>query len=448
MPSNPSGSFGRARALLRWLERRLVGEISARERTILWHGAGWFFLVLFSYYILRPIREVISSTYGIRNLSWLFTATFLTMLVAIPLYSILVGNFHRRTLVPSIYAIFMGCLGIFWAAMRYLPDESQIWVARVLFIWISVYGLFIVSFFWSVIGDMLSTEQGRKIFGVMAGGGTIGGMLGSQVARRFVSQIGIANLLLVPATLLGLGLVVYVSMERSHHRLADPDLLPVSGKATGGNPFAGFTAVLKSRYLLAICLFGLFLATCGTTIYFQQAEIVKATFQHLGDKAAQEASAEYFADVNFYVSIVTLVFQFCVVGSLMRYVGLGWTLAILPIAYILGISALALSPTIAVLAVISVTGRSAEYGICNPAREVLFTAVDREERYKAKSFIDTVVRRSGDTMVGSAYQYLRSTAGFAMAMMSWLVIPVAIVWTGVALFIGRENVRITSERAD
>lgn len=446
MPNHPDESSRLATPLLRWFERRFVGDLSAHERSILWHGATWFFLVLFSYYILRPIREVISATYGISNLSWLFTATFITMLVAIPLYSILVGRFHRRRLVPSIYAIFVGCLGIFWWAMRYLPDDSQIWVARVLFVWISVYGLFIVSFFWSVIGDMLTTEQGRKIFGVMAGGGTIGGMVGSQVARQFVRQIGIDNLLLVPASLLCLGLAVYFSMERSHHRLADADSQPASGKATGGNPFAGFTAVLKSRYLLAICIFGLFLATCGTTIYFQQSEIVKSTFQHLDGTSSQEASAEYFADVNFYVSIVTLVFQFFVVGWLMRNVGLGWTLAILPLAYILGISALAISPTIAVLAVISVTGRSAEYGICNPAREVLFTAVDREERYKAKSFIDTVVRRSGDTMVGSAYELLRSKAGFAMATMSWLVIPVAVIWTGVALFIGRENLRITKER--
>lgn len=429
--------------LIGQLERRFVGELSAYERYVLWHGAGWFFLVLFSYYILRPIREQISATYGIRNLSWLFSATFITMLIAIPLYSLLVGKFHRRRLVPSIYAFFIVSLGMFWAAMKYLPAESQVWVARVLFIWISVYGLFIVSFFWSVVGDMLSTEQGRKIFGVMSSGGTIGGMVGSQVAGRLVGRIGVANLLLIPALLLLLGLLLYASLERSQ-KLADQNEKPKSGKATGGNPFAGFTAVFKSRYLLAICVFGFFLATCGTTIYFQQSEIVNAAFQHLGEEGAKQASTEYFADINFYVSIVTLVFQFVIVSWLMRTVGLGWTLALLPLAYILGITSLALSPTLAVLAVISVTGRSAEYGISNPAREVLFTAVKREDRYKAKSFIDTVVRRGGDTMVGSAYRFLRESAGFAMATMSWIVIPVAIAWTGLALFIGRENRRIVA----
>lgn len=420
------------------LEFRLVGTINPYERAILWHGAAWFFLVLMGYYILRPIREQISSTYGIRNLSWLFTATFVVMLVAIPLYSLLVSRFHRRKLVPGIYTIFICCLGGFWVAMQYGPEESRIWVARALFIWISVYGLFIVSFFWSVIGDMLSTEQGRRIYGVIFACGTIGSMVGSQVARRTVSQLGVANLLLIPAVLLGVGLIAYASLERSYQRLAEGSERPRTGNATGGNPFAGFTAVFRSRYLLAICCFGLILATCGTTIYFQQSEIVQATFD------SDEAQTEYFADVNFYVSIVTLVFQFFIAGWLMRTIGLGWTLAMLPIAYILGISALALSPTIAVLAIISVTGRATEYGICNPAREVLFTAVNREDRYKAKSFIDTVVRRGGDTMVGSLYRALRESAGFAMATLSWMVIPLAIAWTFLAVFIGRENSRIVN----
>lgn len=443
--SNTPSETSHGKSVFDRFEDRFVGDINSYERMILWHGAAWFFLVLFSYYILRPIREQISTAYGIRNLSWLFTATFLTMLLAIPLYSVLVGRFHRRRLVPSIYGFFIGCLGLFWGAMRFGPNEWQVWVARILFIWISVYGLFIVSFFWSVVGDMLSTEQGRRIFGVMMGGGTIGGMVGSQVAGRLVSVVGIANLLLIPAVLLLLGLGVYISMERSYKRLADPNNRPTSGKATGGNPFAGFIAVFTSKYLFAISLFGLLLATCGTTIYFQQSEIVNATYQHLGEERAKEASTEYFADVNFYVSIVTLIFQFFVAGALMRNVGIGLTLAVLPIAYVLGIGALAISPTIVVLAIISVTGRSAEYGICNPAREVLFTSVNREDRYKAKSFIDTVVRRGGDTMVGSVYRFLRESAGFAMASMSWIVIPIAIAWTGLALFIGSENKRVVAK---
>ncbi|MFK8114133.1 MAG: NTP/NDP exchange transporter [Rubripirellula sp.] len=428
--------------MLQSFEDKFVGEMSPQERSVLRHGGAWFFLILLSYYILRPIREQISTAYGIQNLSWLFSATFVAMLIAIPLYSVLVGRFHRKRLVPCIYAFFIANLGLFWVAMRFAPDAWQIWIARVLFIWISVFGLFIVSFFWSVVGDMLSTEQGRRIFGIIAGGGTIGGMLGSQVAARLVSKIGVANLMLIPFVSLAFGLLVYVSLERSYSRLADDQVKLRSGKATGGNPFAGFTAVVRSKYLLAICFYGFFLATCGTTIYFQQSEIVKAAFESLPGSQAQEASTEYFANVNFYVSIVTLVMQFFVVGWLMRTVGLGWTLAVLPSAYILGIGALALSPEIAVLAVITVTGRSAEYGIANPAREVLFTAVNREERYKAKSFIDTVVRRGGDTMVGSLYRGLRESAGFAMTTLSWLVIPVAVVWTGLAIYIGRENARV------
>ena len=436
------------RLMLRLLERTLVGKLDSFERAILWHGAAWFGVILLSYYILRPIREQISATYGIKNLSWLFSATFVAMLLGIPLYSALVARFDRRLLVPAIYAFFVVTLGGFWAAMRFGAEDIQLWVARILFVWISVFSLFIVSFFWSVMGDMVSPEQGRRMFGVMAGGGTIGSMIGSQIAARLVSRIGVANLLLIPLVLLCLALVVYGSLERSFRRLSPPTSISSSraGKATGGNPFAGFTAVAQSRYLLAICAFGFLLATCGTTIYFQQSEIVSATFGTLSVERAQEASTRYFAYVNFYVSVVTLFFQFVLVGLLMRNVGLGWTLALLPMAYIGGISALALSPTISVLAVISVTGRAAEYGIANPAREVLFTAVNREDRYKAKSFIDTVVRRGGDTMVGAIYRVLRESGGFAMSSLSAMVIPIAMVWTCLAVFIGYENARVAASQ--
>lgn len=459
--------------MLESIEQRLIGDLTEYERSILRHGAVWFFLLLFSYYILRPIREQIGSTYGIENLSWLFWATFGVMLIAIPLYSVLVGKFDRKKLVPAIYAFFVACLIAFWLAMKGLPDSSQIWVARAFFVWISVYGLFIVSFFWSVVGDMLSTAQGRRIFGIIAGGGTFGGMVGSQVAARLVGVIGVANLLLIPAVLLANALLIYLSMEKSFRSFDTKEKdARDTGKATGGNPFAGFTAVFKSTYLFSICLFGIFLAICGTSVYFQQAEIVNATFKavdydesqienadalspeqleeehaKLQKAASSQASTQYFANVNLAVSCVTLVFQFVVVGWLMKKAGLGVTLAVLPLAYVIGISALAFSPTIAVLAVVSVLGRSAEYGICNPAREVLFTAINREDRYKAKSFIDTVVRRGGDSAVGGVYKAARESMGLAMTTLSVVMIPIAMAWIGLSLFIGRENRKIVASNA-
>lgn len=415
----------------------LVGRINRYEKAVLVHGGAWFFMILFGYYVLRPIREQIGATYGIKNLSWLFTATFLTMLVAIPLYSVLVGRFHRRWLVPCMYGLFLSCLAGFSAAIAWGPESMQLSIACVLFVWISVYGLFVVSFFWSVMGDMLDTAQGRRIFGVIFGCGTLGGLTGSFVAGRIAKLVSVAQLLWLPMLALALGLCIYVSLERSYARLFDgSSQRSKNGQATGGNPFAGFTAVFTSRYLFAIALYILILATCGTNIYFQQAEIVSEAFQAESDKL------RYFADVSFAVSILTLIFQFFVSGFLMRTVGLGPTFAVLPLAYFLGITALGISPTITVLAVISVTGRAAEYGICNPVREVLFTSVVREDRYKAKSFIDTMVRRSGDTMVGYGYRYLRESLGFGLTTISWAALPLVIGWAGLALFIGRENRRL------
>ncbi len=440
-PENPYSPPGSADELTQQVPRP-----SGYESTVLWHGAVWFFFVLFGYYVLRPIREQISSTYGTENLSRLFVVTFVVMLIAIPTFSFLVGKFHRRRLVPSIYLFFIANLILFWAGMKFGRAELQIWIARAFFVWISVYGLFIVSFFWSVIGDMLSTGQGRRIFGYVAGGGTIGGLVGSQVAGRLVGVIGVANLLLIAVALLFAGLVVYELLERSAAKFTEYADQETNGKATGGNPFAGFTAVFKSRYLLAISCYGLFLATCGTTIYFQQSEIVKATYDHLDVEPAKEAKTEYFANVNFATSLVTLAMQFVVVGLLMKFAGIGITLAVMPIAYIIGISCLALWPSIEVLAVITVTGRAAEYGITNPAREVLFTSVNREDRYKAKSFIDTIIRRGGDSAVGSVYTALRESAGWAMSTLSWAIIPIAVVWSFLGVYIGKENKRVVKER--
>ncbi|QDT09323.1 Major Facilitator Superfamily protein [Planctomycetes bacterium K23_9] len=438
-------------SILQRFENHIVGELTDHERTTLRCSAAWFFLVLFGYYILRPIREQISTEYGIKNLSWLFYATLATMLIAIPTYSLLVSKFHRRKLVPSIYAFFCVALLFFWAAMSFVPKTAMIggtptleWVARFLFIWISVYGLFIVSFFWSVVGDMLAPEQGRRLYGMIAGGGTAGGMIASLVATFMVDELGQENLLLIPVVLLVVGLLVYFRLEKAwESQQASAVALPSSsGKPTGGNPFAGFTAVFSSRYLFAICLYGLFLATCGTTIYFQQSEIVEAAFD------TKEAKTKYFAMINFAVQVLTLVLQTAVVGRLMKRFGLGLTLAILPIAYICGITSLAIAPTLAVLAVISVTGRSAEYAIANPAREVLFTAVRREDRYKAKSFIDTIVRRSGDASVGTVYRLMRESWGIAMTTLSWCIIPIAIAWCFLAWFIGYENKRVIAELDD
>ena len=451
--------------MLASIEQRLVGDITQYERSILRHGAVWFFLLLLSYYIMRPIRDQIGSTYGVKNLSWMFGATFSVMLIAIPLYSMLVGKFHRKKLVPSIYAFFIVCLITFWLAMTRLPESWQLGIASAFFVWVSVYGLFVVSFFWSVVGDMLSTAQGRRIFGIIAGGGTFGGMVGSQVVSRLVEGIGVANLLLIPAVLLVGALLIYLSMENSF-RSFNPktDQSEGSGKATGGNPFAGFTAVFKSKYLFLIFLFTVFWATCATSVYFQQSEIAEAAFadapyeasliedadsldpeqlvaEHakLQQNASSQAITKYFANVSFAVSCVTMVFQFFVVGWLMKNAGIGVTLAVLPLTYVIGISALAFSPTLAVLAVVAVLGRSVEYGICNPAREVLFTAVNREDRYKAKSFIDTVVRRGGDSASGGLYHAAREWMGMAMTTVSFVMIPVAVAWIGLSLFIGNEN---------
>ncbi len=464
--------------MLEKIENWLVGEMDGYERAFLRHAACWFFLILLSYYAVRPIRESIGSKYEKENLSNLFWATFIVMLVAIPIYSWLVGKFDRRKLVPTVYAVFVGSLLVLWAAMTMLAEDYQLPVAQCFFVWVSVFGLFVVSFFWSVAGDLLSSNQSKRIFGVVMGSGTIGGLIGSQLTAQLVPVIGVANLLLIPAVVLVFGLGVYFLLERAcQKRSGGVAVVATSGKATGGNPFAGFTAVFKSTYLIGLFLFALLMSVCGTAVYFQQSEIVKSAYANapvdeelirpraleyaraeqrsvtdsdiaraasqLQVEATDIASTAFFANVNTAVSVLAMMAQFFLASRLMRWFGVGWSLAVLPMIYVLGLVLLSFSPTLAVVAIAATIGRAAEYGICNPAREVLYTAIAREERYKAKSFIDTVVRRGGDSACGSIYRGLRGPSGFEMPQVSWMAVPFAIAWAILSVWIGRENRRIT-----
>jgi AAA family ATP:ADP antiporter len=405
-------------------------------------GFCWFFLLLFSYYILRPIREQIGSLGGTENLSLLFWLALMAMLICIPVFSFLVSKLHRRLLVPVVYGAFIFLLVFFRLRMSTGEASTQVWLGRGFFVFVSVYGIFLVSFFWSVIGDMISRKQSGRLFGVIAAGGTLGGITGSQSARLFVENLGVENLLLLPAVALGLAVVVFLVLEAVHTRhtlSAKQGLRHTSqeGQGTGGNPFAGFRDVLQSPFLLQVAGFILLMGACSTAVYFAQAEIVKEHFAGeltgaVDGGSAKAAATKYFATINLCVSFVTVFLQFIVFRFLYTSFGITLCLLVLPFMYVLGLLALGLSPSIEVLSVVAVLGRSCEYGIFNPSKESLFTSVTRSKRYKAKSFIDTVIRRSGDSVVGSIYRSLRG----ALMIPGYCIVLGTIPIAGVMAYLG------------
>jgi AAA family ATP:ADP antiporter len=411
-----------------------VLDVRRGELAPLAWALGWFFCVLFGYYVLRPVRETMGIAAGPGNVKWLLLATFLVMLAAVPVYSGLVAHLKRPLLLNSIYHFFALNLLGFWFVMREAGGEPPAWMAQVFFVWVSVFNLFSVSIFWSVLADVFSSDQGKRLFGFIAGGGTFGALCGSLMAERFAVTLGLANLLLVPAAMLEIALLCGGRLQQA---IGPPSgignrALGESSDGTGGSLWAGFASVARSRYLLGVAGYTFFNSLCGTTVYLQQLEIVRDA---IADKAPQ---TRYFARVNLVTQILILVVQSLLAGPLIRLLGVAVILTLLPLTYVLGLPLLAAYPVLAVLTFVEVLRRVVVFGLTSPVREVLFTVVPREDKYKAKSFIDTAVFRGGDALTGQVYDGLRGL-GMTLSAIGYAMIPAAVLWGLLGGWLGRRQ---------
>ena len=413
----------------RGLVARATGAQDEEVGALIW-GFAWFFTLLLAYYVLRPVRETLGVERGPEGLKWLFTATFIGMLFAVPLYSALVARVGRRRLVPIAYRFFASNLFLFWIALR-TEGATRDFAASAFFVWVSIFNLFAVSIFWSFQADIFSSAQGKRLFGFIAAGGTSGAVLGSLITAELSSLIGTANLLLIPLVLLEAALFCARRLDLQASSLSSEKGDKREDKSgTGGGLFEGFIATFRSPYLLAIAAYTLCNALLGTTVYFQQAEVVKMAIE---EEAARTA---FFARLNLWVQFATVGIQVLITARLLKAVGVAAALCILPLIYAIGVGALGFAPTIGVLAVIDVLRRAGTYAITGPSREVLFTSVPRTEKYKAKSFLDTVVFRGGDALAGHAFNALRAL-GAGGLWMAAIMIPVAGAWAWIGHKAGR-----------
>jgi ATP:ADP antiporter, AAA family len=403
----------------------------------LWSFA-YFFCVLASYYVLRPVREAMGAAAGVEGLSWLFTGTFLAMLGAVPIFGALAARYPRRTLLPVIYTFFIACILGLFALLR--SGTTAAWAPAAFFIWLSVFNLFVVSVFWSFMADVWREEQARRLFGFIAAGGSAGALVGPALTAYLAGRIGPINLLPISAAILAGALVCIVRLRRWA-------AAPEAGSATasgfaeraaqdeaplGGSPLGGLTGVLRSSYLLAICAFVALGTVLGTFIYFQQAQIIRAAFDDPGRRTA------VFAMMDLAVNALTIGAQLFVTGWLAARFGLPRLLAFLPALSLAGFAALAAVPAAAVVIAYQVLRRAATYGVTGPAREVLFTVLTREEKYKAKNVIDTVVYRGGDTASGWAFAWL-TALGLGISGIAVVALPLAAAWIVVAVYLGRRE---------
>ena len=405
------------------LHRILLYFVHVRTSEIAALGWAWlyFFCVLSSYYVIRPIRDEVGVATGVENLSWLFTGTLVGMVLFNPPFAALVSRLPRRQFIRYTYRFFMSNLVAFLLAMHVAPETSQVWVGRVFFIWVSVFNMFVVSIFWATMVDLFTREQGKRLFGFIAAGATIGAIVGSSMTALLVGVLGTANLLLVSAILLELGVFAFGRLARAATVGAAADTALHQERPIGGGAWAGVIEVVRSPYLLGICSYMLLFTTLSTFLYFQQAAIVEA---QVTDRAARTA---LFAQINLAVNVITLIVQTTMTGRLVRWLGLALTLTILPAFTIAGFTLLGVMPTMVVIVGFQVLRRAGEYGLARPAREILFTTVSREAKYKAKSLIDTFVYRAGD-QVGAWSFALLAMAGLGVTGVAWAAVPLSAAW--------------------
>ncbi len=402
--------------------RRLV-DVKPGEGRAVAYAFGYFFCVLASYYVLRPLREAMGIVGHVKDLSRLFLVTLAATFALTPVLAALVSRWPPRRFVPIVYRFFALNLVVFYVFLRGPHVDTN--VARVFFVWTSVFNLFALSLFWGVIADLFEREQGLRLFGLVGGGGTLGAMAGSFTTASLAERVGVAPLVLVSAVLLELAVQLVRRLVGLFGDREASTAAPEQALEEGGI-VRWLPSLLANPYLLAIVGYMLLFTFTSTSAYFEQARIVQSA---IGTNAARTA---LFARMDLVVNILSFALQSLLVGPLLRRLGIGLTLAILPLLSRVGFVLLGVAPTLAVIVCFQVVRRAADYGIAKPSREVLFTTVRRHDKYKAKSFIDTFVYRAGDAIGALAVGTFASSTTATI-----LSIGVCVVWSGVAIVLGR-----------
>jgi AAA family ATP:ADP antiporter len=416
----------------RWLQR--VVDVRPREVAAVAWAWLFFFAVLSAYYVIRPIRDDMGVAGGVENLPWLFTASLTGMVLANPPFAYLVARLPRAQFVSWGYRFFALNLVVFFVLLRGATGDTALWVGRAFFVWTSVFNMFVVSIFWSVMADVFSTAQSTRLFGFIGAGGTIGGIAGAAVTSWLVGPLGSANLLLVSVVLLEVAALAARRLFAAPRSEVDAARPAVSEAAIGGSVWEGMRRSVTDSYLVNVTLNMLLFTVLTTFLYFQQATIVDAA---LTDRAER---TRFFANIDLLVNTTELATQMFATGRLVRWVGVPVALALLPALSIPGFVWLALSPTIPVLMAFQVFRRSFNFSVARPAREMLFTVVPPGDRYKAKTFIDTVVYRAGDQVGAWAYA-LVAALGAGIAGISSVAVVLAVVSVANALWLGRKMLR-------
>jgi AAA family ATP:ADP antiporter len=413
---------------------RIFGLEKDEYLAVAWSFA-YFFCVLASYYVLRPVRESMAIGSGPNTIPLLFMGTFVTMMIATPIFGWVASRYPRRTFLPWVYLFFILNILIFWAVFTIAIDDQSdhVWLGRIFFVWLSVFNLYVVSVFWSFMADIYTREQGRRLFGFITAGGSIGALAGGVATSVLVVQIGFQNLFPIAAGLLLVAVYCITRLRQwvEQEHVDDIAQTAASKKPIGGNPFSGITHVFSSRYFSGIAASSIIASLLGTALYMFMAQMVS---DEIPDSDEQ---VRFFSNINNITNVLALLGQAFGVRSVVRRFGIGVSMFLLPIVSIAGFILLAVQPTLMIVALVTVIRRGLGFGFTKPTTDMLYSVVTPEDKYKTKNFIDTAVYRSGD-LLGSWSITGLTLLSFATPLISIAMLPFAAIWGAIALWLGRD----------
>ena len=397
---------------------------------------AYFFCVLSSYYIVRPVRETMAVGSGPKTIPYLFIGTFVAMMFATSVFGWVASRFPRRTFLPWVYLFFSANIAIFWILFTQAVDsgESTVWLGRAYFVWVGVFNLFVVSVFWSFMADIYTREQGRRLFGIISAGGSIGALLGGIATSVIVTTIGTHNMLPIAGTLLLLSLICITQLRKwviSEHE-DEINETAASDKPLGGSTFSGITHLLSSKYFTSIGITSLIASTLGAALYMFTAELVAVEIPD------PDEQTRFFSNINVASTFLTIIFQAFVVRHVVGRFGIGRALVLLPVVSAIGFAMLAMDPVLAVIVILTIVRRAVGFGFSKPATDMLYSVVTAEDKYKTKNFIDTAVYRGGD-VIGT--WFIKSMSAIGIAGISVVMVPIAVFWAFVSLWLGRRYKR-------
>jgi AAA family ATP:ADP antiporter len=416
------------------LLRRVV-PVRPGEAAPMLLATAYGFAILFAYYLLRPVRDEIAAA-DRGNLQLLWTAVFLVMLLAVPLYSAAVARLKRDSFVPLANRFFAANLMLFYAALVLLPESARGWIDRAFYVWLSVFALFVVTVYWGLVVDLFRDEQGRRLFGFVTVGASLGGIAGSGLTAALAAHVPVFLLLLIAVLPLEAAARLARALDRRAQRA--PETLNREPEARiGGSAWSGIGPVFRTPALRDIALWILLMTFASTVLYFVQSHLVG---EAIPDRALRRA---FLARIDLAVNVLTIATQTFLSARILQRLGVGLTLAVLPVVAALGFFALGSVPgsaALTALLAVRVLYDSSRHALAKPAREVLFTTVTREQRYKSKAFIDAAVYRGGDLLSGWIYAAM-AALGMSVAAIALAAAPVAVAWALLGLRLGRDRLR-------